>query len=215
MKFEEKLGKKLKYLVFYPKNIDTNKEYNVVFFMHGYGDSMNGISGVIEYLSNDNVYVFLNAPFELIFNSIQTGYYWYQFPLENFDEFVVSQNYINESIDEFLEDASFKIKKIFLGGFSQGGIMTLHNNFRGKINGLFIIGSRMYQELENEIVINNNTKIFLSHGTNDEVLNIEEGRKIKSFIETKNLTLDYHEFNIGHQIIPDQMFELNKWIEQI
>ena len=151
MNFEEKLGKKLKYLVFYPKNIDTNKEYNVVFFMHGYGDSMNGISGVIEYLSKDNVYIFLNAPFELIFNSIQTGYYWYQFPLENFDEFAVSQNYINESIDEFLEDASFKIKNIFLGGFSQGGIMTLHNNFRGKINGLFIIGSRMYQELENEI----------------------------------------------------------------
>ena len=66
-----------------------------------------------------------------------------------------------------------------------------------------------------EIFINNNTKIFLSHGTNDEVLNIEEGRKIKSFMEAKNLTLDYHEFNIGHQIIPDQMFELNKWIGQI
>ena len=93
--------------------------------------------------------------------------------------------------------------------------MTLHNNYRGKINGLFIIGSRMYEELENEIVINKNTKIFLSHGTNDEVLNIGEGRKIKSFIETKNLLLDYHEFKIGHQIIPDQMFELNKWIEQI
>ena len=72
-----------------------------------------------------------------------------------------------------------------------------------------------FNELENEIIINKNTKIFLSHGTNDEVLNIGEGRKIKSFIETKNLILDYHEFNIGHQIIPDQMFELNKWIEQI
>ena len=127
----------------------------------------------------------------------------------------IRDSYINESIDEFLEDANFKIKKLFLGGFSQGGIMTLHNNYRGKINGLFIIGSRMYEELENEIVINKNTKIFLSHGTNDEVLNIGEGRKIKSFIETKNLILDYHEFNIGHQIIPDQMFELNKWIEQI
>ena len=115
--------------------------------MHGYGDSMNGISGVIEYLSKDNVYVFLNAPFELIFSGIQTGYYWYQFPLENFDEFAISQNYINESIDEFLEDANFKIKKLFLGGFSQGGIMTLHNNYRGKINGLFIIGSVSYTHL--------------------------------------------------------------------
>ena len=35
------------------------------------------------------------------------------------------------------------IKGIFIGGFSQGGMMSLHNNYNGMVEGLIILSSRL------------------------------------------------------------------------
>ena len=44
MSFKEKKSTKLSYLIRIPDNIDDLKNVNIIFFMHGYGDSMKGIS---------------------------------------------------------------------------------------------------------------------------------------------------------------------------
>ena len=211
MNREEKASKDLNYLVFYPKNIDKNKKYNIVFFMHGYGDSMHGISGIIEYLSKDNIYIFFNAPFKMDIGFNTVGYRWFEFPL-NEREFKFSQEAISNSINEILIEFKFNFEKIYIGGFSQGGMMSLHNNYNGRVDGLIILSSRLVYS-DKEFYLNNNTKIFMSHGLNDLVIPKENANYSLNFLKDKGFNIEYKEFQIAHEISIEQMNELNKWID--
>ena len=133
MSFKEKKSTKLSYLIRIPDNIDDQKNVNIIFFMHGYGDSMKGISQIGNLLKPENIHVFFNAPFKMDVGFGAEGFRWFEFP-SNEDEFKFSQQAISQTISEILNDIKFNIKGIFIGGFSQGGMMTLHNNYLSLIH---------------------------------------------------------------------------------
>ena len=58
MSFKEKKSSKLSYIIRIPENIDDLKNVNIIFFMHGYGDSMKGISQIGNLLNPENIHVF-------------------------------------------------------------------------------------------------------------------------------------------------------------
>ena len=179
--------------------------------MHGYGHSMHGISGIIEYLSKDNIYIFFNAPFKMNIGLNAQGYRWFEFPL-NESEFKFSQEAISNSIKEILIEFKFNYEKIYIGGFSQGGMMSLHNNYNGVVEGLIILSSRLVYS-DKEFYLNNNTKIFISHGSNDSVIPKEAANYSLNFLKDKGFNVEYKEFQIAHEISFEQMNELNKWID--
>ena len=212
MSFKEKKSSKLNYLIRIPDNIDNLEKVKVIFFMHGYGDSMKGISQIGNLLNPDNVHVFFNAPFKMNISFGVEGYRWFEFPY-NDNEFKFSQQSINESISEILGDLKFNIDGIYIGGFSQGGMMTLHNNYGEKVNGLIILGSQLFYE-NKEFNLNKQTKIFMSHGTYDSVIPIESSTRSLNFLLEKGFNVDYKEYPIGHEISIDQINELNNWIDK-
>ena len=158
MSFKEKKSTKLSYLIRIPDNIDDLKNVNIIFFMHGYGDSMKGISQIGNLLNPENIHVFLNAPFKMDVGFGTEGFRWFEFP-SNEDEFKFSQQAISQTIYEILNDIKFNIKGIFIGGFSQGGMMTLHNNYNEKVDGLIILGSQLFYE-NKEFNLKKKTKNF-------------------------------------------------------
>ena len=212
MNFQKKEGKKLKYLISVPEKAQKLKNLKIIFFMHGYGDSMNGISQICNFLNPNNVYVFLNAPFKMNISFDFEGYRWFEFPLD-YEEFKFSQEAINYSIDEIISELNLNFHEIFIGGFSQGGMMTLHNNYKGRLDGLIILGSRLVHR-DSEFNLNKNNRIFMSHGVNDVVIPIEEAKSTVKFLKEKINDVFYKEFPIGHELSPDQLSELNKWINR-
>ena len=140
------------------------------------------------------------------------GYRWFEFP-SNDNEFKFSQQSINESISEILGDLKFNIDGIYIGGFSQGGMMTLHNNYGEKVDGLIILGSQLFYE-NKEFNLNKQTKIFMSHGTYDSVIPIESSTRSLNFLIEKDFNVYYKEYPIGHEISLDQINELNNWIDK-
>ena len=59
-----------------------------------------------------------------------------------------------------------------------------------------------------------NTKIFISHGRFDSIIDIEEGRKIKQTLDKKGFDLFYKEYDIGHEISTDVIEDLSNWLEK-
>ena len=174
---------------------------------------MKGISQIGNLLKPENIHVFFNAPFKMDVGFGTEGFRWFEFP-SNEDEFKFSQQAISQTISEILNDIKFNIKGIFIGGFSQGGMMTLHNNYNEKVDGLIILGSQLFYE-NKEFNLKKKTKIFMSHGTYDQVIPIMGSIQTLNFLRKKGFSVDYKEYPIGHEISLDQINELNNWIDKI
>jgi len=55
--------------------------------------------------------------------------------------------------------------------------------------------------------------VFAGHGTMDQVIPIDYGRKIVSFWESLPVNLDHHEYAMGHEINQEELTHIQNWFE--
>ena len=216
MQTTEHFGDHLPYIVSTPDETDLDKNYDVVILLHGYGASMYDLVGIAPAINQeDYIYVFLNAPIELNIGYGQTGYAW--IPIGDSSEINQIAQVINKSIEEFINNTEYKIGSLYIGGFSQGGMMTIHVGLASSISfeGAIILSSRMYPQHNIELSVNNpdTTKIFMAHGIQDSVLPVEDGRNTKNHLIQMGFDLEYHEYNIGHEINLEVLEDLSNWLK--
>tara|TARA_B110000263_G_scaffold241110_1_gene245003 strand:+ start:6375 stop:7013 length:639 start_codon:yes stop_codon:yes gene_type:complete len=212
MKSKEHFGVNLPFLSLIPDNFNLNRKYTIVILMHGYGASMHDLSEIAPIINDkDFIYVFPNAPLEMNIGVGQKGYAW--FPIEDFN-ISNSENLLDKTINEILDMFKNNIDEVYIGGFSQGGMMTLNSNFSNSslFKGAIILSSRSIQK--NDIKLKSKTKIFMSHGTEDSIIPVEEGRDTKNKLNKLGFEVDYNEYNIGHEISMEVINNLKIWISR-
>ena len=211
---QEHNNSKLKFISSVPDNYSKKNEYGIVIMMHGYGASMHDLVSIAQAVNDkDYIYIFPNAPIEMNVGFYQKGYAW--FPIETAD-YIESSELLEETIEQIIK--SYKYNKIYIGGFSQGGMMALHAGLFSNrdYSGTIILSSKIIDDKSTKIGINNpdNTKIFISHGRFDSIIDIEEGRRIKQTLQKQGFDLFYKEYDIGHEISADVIEDLSKWLEK-
>tara|TARA_Y100001934_G_scaffold238345_1_gene291224 strand:- start:934 stop:1581 length:648 start_codon:yes stop_codon:yes gene_type:complete len=211
---QEHNNSKLKFISSVPDNYSKKNEYGIVIMMHGYGASMHDLVSIAEAVNDkDYIYIFPNAPIEMNVGFYQKGYAW--FPIETAD-YIESSELLEETIEQIIK--SYKYNKIYIGGFSQGGMMALHAGLFSNrdYSGTIILSSKIIDDKSTKIGINNpdNTKIFISHGRFDSIIDIEEGRRIKQTLQKQGFDLFYKEYDIGHEISADVIEDLSNWLEK-
>ena len=212
MKSKEHFGVNLPFLYLIPDDFNQNKKYTIVILMHGYGASMHDLSGIAPIINDkDFIYVFPNAPIEMNIGLGQKGYAW--FPIEE-SNISNSENLLNKTVNEILDMFKKNIDEIYIGGFSQGGMMTLNSNFSKSslFKGAIILSSRSMQQ--NEIKLKPKTKIFMSHGKEDSIIKVEDGRNTKIKLNKLGFEVNYYEYNIGHEISIEVINDLKIWISK-
>jgi phospholipase/carboxylesterase len=108
-------------------------------------------------------------------------------------------------------------KNIFLFGFSQGAIMSFGISLSNPdlIGGIACLSGRILQEHVDQAKPNKGTHsfpIFLSHGVNDEILDIRYARDAKVFLESLSVDLDYREYPMGHDITDVNFLDAKNWL---
>ncbi len=211
---QEHNNSKLKFISSVPDNYSKKNEYGIVIMMHGYGASMHDLVSIAQAVNDkDYIYIFPNAPIEMNVGFYQKGYAW--FPIETAD-YIESSELLEETIEQIIK--SYKYNKIYIGGFSQGGMMALHAGLFSNrdYSGTIILSSKIIDDKSTKIGINNpdNTKIFISHGRFDSIIDIEEGRRIKQTLQKQGFDLFYKEYDIGHEISTDVIEDLSNWLEK-
>ena len=204
MKTNEHFTKNLKFITSVPDKFDKNKKYGVIILMHGYGASMYDLVDIAPIINDtDYIYIFPNAPIEIDVGFEKKGYAW--FPIET-DDISASDKLLNLTIKEALAMFEYNKEKLFIGGFSQGGMMTIHSGI--------ILSSKILINTSLDIDINkpDNTLIFMTHGKLDTVISIEEGRMTRKKLINLGFHVDYYEYNIGHEINLEILSELSKWL---
>ena len=58
-----------------------------------------------------------------------------------------------------------------------------------------------------------NLKMFVSHGTVDQVIPVEWARKAPAVLDSLGISNVYKEYPVGHGVAPQNFYDLKNWLE--
>jgi phospholipase/carboxylesterase len=206
----------LHYLVREPKaKSDKNK---AVILLHGVGSNEQDLFGLADHLPDDFYIISARGQFALGGGR----YAWYNVdfstgkPVFDKEQELSSREVLTKFVAEI--KLKYKLDEIYLGGFSQGAIMSYSVGLSHpkEVTGVIAFSGRILEEIQSSITSNQNLtqlKVFLSHGIQDNTLPIHYAREGKSFLEKLQVKLSYHEYQMGHQINEAVLNDLTIWLD--
>ncbi len=121
---------------------------------------------------------------------------------------------------QFIHEAQEKYKtppaQTYCLGFSQGAIMaySIALHYPNVLAGIVAMSGRILSEhaiVDASLEGLSGFPILVSHGTEDEVLNIEYARAAKKILQKLPVQLDYFEHPMGHDITDVNFIEVKRW----
>ena len=218
MNFEQLSEGSLPMVVGTPDNFDSSHQYGMIVLMHGFGSHMGDLAGLAPLINEtDYIYVCPNAPIGMNIGFGQQGYAWFpaggQTQPDDIDN-AVSQ--LQQAVDFAMTKYHPDKANIYVGGFSQGGMMTMHAGLTRPdlYKGAIILSSRLTQVDLFTDRIESTTKIpiFMSHGTEDLVISIQDGRETKNLLEEYEYEIEYREYSMAHEIREETISDLKDWL---
>ncbi len=110
--------------------------------------------------------------------------------------------------------------RIVLAGFSQGGAMALYAGTRypEKIAG--IMGLSCYMLLATQFdkertADNQQTPIFLGHGTQDPVVHPLLGEETRKLLETSGYSVEWHTYPMPHSVSAEEVADIATWLRRV
>ncbi|KAK4043790.1 Phospholipase/carboxylesterase/thioesterase [Parachaetomium inaequale] len=216
----------------------TARHTATVIFVHGLGDTGHGWAGAVENWRRrqrlDEVkFILPHAPaIPITCNWGMKMPGWYDIHTidgnaeslrRNEDEagIVLSQAYFHELIQKEM-DAGIPADRIVLGGFSQGGAMSLFAGLtsRVKLAGIVALSSYLllslkFAELVPTPEFNKETPIFMAHGDSDQVVNTELGKKSHELLKGMGYkaTLKIYE-DMGHSACLEELDDVEAFLRE-
>ncbi|PJZ83582.1 alpha/beta hydrolase [Leptospira harrisiae] len=213
------MEKPLEFLIRKPK-VSIEKP-PLLLLLHGVGSNEEDLFSLANYLPESFLVVSLRGPLTLGPNSF--GWYEVLFttgqPKINLDQEKLSRKLLLESLDYLKSNFQFDESNVWIGGFSQGAIMSYSIGllYPNKIKGIFALSGRLLEENKEMIKVTEELltkKIFISHGSNDRVLSVEYARSVKRYLESIGILPQYHEYEEGHSINREMLKDLIQWLEE-
>ena len=212
------MNKNLKYLIY--KTNYHHSDLEIIFLLHGYGSNEEDLFSLKEFIPSNYIIISLRAPISIGFNS----YAWYSINFENNidkwidkNEAIISKKIIIDDIFLHLKDLGFEDKSVSLLGFSQGATLSwsLGLEYPQLIKNILPL-SGFYNSEITTFYSNSNFELncFCSHGVNDPVITIEWAKNSIKYLNTKNINLDFNEYQSGHEISNENLKDIFKWLEK-
>ncbi|WP_353334227.1 alpha/beta hydrolase [Bacteroides sedimenti] len=207
----------LHYLIRKPKIKTDNPP--LILLLHGVGSNEKDLFSISDRLPDDFLVVSARAP-----HKIDNGSYaWYQvnfstaIPTINYEQTKKSKSIILQFISQLKNEQQFDEKRIYLCGFSQGAIMSYIVGLTRPdiVHGIAIMSGRLLDEIKPSIYPDDmlkRLKVFISHGTNDSILNIQFARDSLSYLKMLGINPTYKEYPEDHVINSEMLNDLIGWL---
>lgn len=195
--------------VFLPSAVPSDK---LMIVLHGKGDSLKPFRKFDQELNlPDFNYLLLNAPKKFL-----DGYSWYGDPPFQKQGVLRVREKMFRLLDT-LKDQGWKPERTFLLGFSQGCLVSadvaLHYPERlggvVGISGYFQFYPRWRREISTSAV---RTPWLMTHGTQDDVLPIEETRFGVGKLRSLGMSIDWVESDKEHVFEDDEYPIIRRWV---
>jgi phospholipase/carboxylesterase len=108
--------------------------------------------------------------------------------------------------------------RVVLAGFSQGGAVALYTGtrYRERLLGIMVLSA--YELMPREPIAqqaNALTPLLSCHGLFDPMVPIDAGREAYQKFAQGGRRAEWHEFPMGHQVVPDEIRVIRDWLKGI
>jgi len=206
----------------------SGKHSATVIFLHGLGDTGDGWLQLLSEICPHHIKVLCpNAPTQAV--SLNYGMRmpsWFDITSLSFDSEEDQAGIIksSDSMKKYIEDEvknGIPHNRIVIGGFSQGGAVGLHTFITHEVKLAGFIGLstwlplvKKFQDFRRDE--NNDTEVFLGHGTSDSVVKFNFGEMTKDALKSHYSNVQWHTYSgLGHSSHPDEMKDLKKFLEAV
>lgn len=207
----------LKYKVRAP--VTAADKPGLILLLHGVGSNEEDLFKLTGSLPAEFVIISARAPYTLS----PGRYAWFELsysegkPIINPEQAEKSRLVLNIFINQLIERYQVDTSRIYMGGFSQGGIMSysVGLTFPQKLKGIFILSSRLLPEVRPLIKPGKQLQqlnIFIAHGKSDQILPLAYAHEARLFLESLTDRITYYEYEMAHVIGEKELVDLNNWL---
>eukprot|EP00835_Amoeboradix_gromovi_P007067 NODE_1032_length_1906_cov_0.115108.p1 type:complete len:203 gc:universal NODE_1032_length_1906_cov_0.115108:1456-848(-) len=191
-------------------------------FLHGLGDRGSSWSE-LKHLFNGYKCIFPDAPVMPVHvNGNQTCPSWYNLyqlgeGREDQEGLLKTKEYLYGLIKKEINDG-VNAKNIFIGGFSQGAVVSLLTGLTIplEIGGVIALSGYLpirYYIMKQQLT---NVPIYMAHGTMDPVISYDMSQKSKKVLLSLNLRLTYKSYQgMEHTATPEELQDVIHWLDTL
>jgi len=210
-----------------------------VIFLHGLGDTGNGWEFAVENWRrrqrlNEVKFILPHAPrIPITINRGMRMPGWYDIvelggdpdslrKSEDREGILRTQQHVHELIQKEI-DSGIPADRIVLGGFSQGGAVSIFSGLTAKFKlagilalSAYLLLSQQYASLVPKPEFNKETPIFMGHGDSDEVVHTQLGELTNSILKGLgyNVTFKVYE-DLAHSATPEELDDAEAFLNKV
>lgn len=135
-----------------------------------------------------------------------------------------SRSYVSSLVESEVKEHNISSDRIIVGGFSQGGAISVFTGLtiQRKLAGIFglscylVLGNRIAEFVKEANNVNKDTPFFLAHGDSDPVVRYDWGKKTAQVVE-KDLghNVEFKTYrNLPHSAALEEIDDLEVWIRK-
>lgn len=208
-----------KYLVKQPEQ--TGKNNKAVLMLHGFGSNEADLFSMASYFPDNLLIISARAPLPLDYG----GYAWYPIYIDAQGHKISDNQQAYESLlalsqfVDFLQDKYQITPGSFnLLGFSQGAILSyaLALTYPQKVKNIIALSGYINEDImpiQENIEHYKHLNIFASHGIYDDIIPVEEARKIPPYLQQRNIKHIFKEYQMGHEVAYDCLNDMVNWVK--
>ena len=121
-------------------------------------------------------------------------------------------------VDGFLAEQALGYDRLVLGGFSQGGVMAYSLGLgAGRPRPAAIVAFSSFIPTVPGLELDLSAPlppVAIGHGTLDNVIGVEWGRRARALLEDAGAAVLYRESQMFHQVDPDYVRDVSEWLRQ-
>ncbi|MEG4504738.1 alpha/beta hydrolase [Microcoleus sp. F6_B4] len=177
------------------------KPVAVIVALHGWGANARDLTSLAPAFNlPDYQFVFPDAPFP--HPHVMGGKMWYDLQNKDAQGLVQSRQLLREFLLSLESSTGVPLSRTILGGFSQGGAMTLDVGLTLPVAGLICLSGYLHPSIS-PVAGSALPPVLIVHGTQDTIVPVSAGVRSRESLTAWEAAVQYQEFNMGHEIRPE------------
>ena len=196
-----------------------NADAPCVVLLHGLGASMEDLVGVADFVDPEGRFrwIFPNAPIRPVrINGGRPVRAWYDiYGLDSHSaEDVEGLQGMARRLSALLDHEAGKGSSIILGGFSQGGAMSLYTALHVSYATKAVLALSAYLPLRTHLpaATSKSPPIFWAHGKQDAVLPLSYMEIAQQIMEPLGYAVSTHHYPMDHTLCEDELLDLRAFL---
>jgi phospholipase/carboxylesterase len=192
----------------------------LVVLLHGWGANCQDLLALAAYMNlPDYQFVFPDAPFPHPYNPV--GRMWYDFPqsysflgnpeFADRPDLSNSRQLLTDLLTTLAESTGIPTDRTLLGGFSQGGAMTLDVGLRLPLAGLMVLSGYLHAPVR--LFLSSAPPVLMVHGKQDTVVPVQSAQQARDSLRSLDVSVQYQEYDMGHEIQPIVLSQIQNFVK--